>query len=124
MKIAEVSERYNVTPDTLRYYERIGLLMPVARNDSGIRDYCENDIHRLEFIKCMRRAGLPIDMLIEYIHLLDQGDETIAARNELLQEQRVLLQARIQEMQETLKVLDFKINLYSEAVLTKEKELA
>jgi DNA-binding transcriptional MerR regulator len=124
MKIAEVSERYKVTPDTLRYYERIGLLMPVARNDSGIREYCENDIHRLEFIKCMRRAGLPIDMLIEYIHLLDQGDETVEARMELLQEQRVLLQARIQEMQETLKVLDFKINMYSEAVLTKEKELA
>jgi len=124
MKIAEVSERYKVTPDTLRYYERIGLLMPVARNDSGIRDYCENDIHRLEFIKCMRRAGLPIDMLIEYIHLLDQGDETVEARMELLQEQRVLLLTRIQEMQETLKVLDFKINMYSEAVLTKEKELA
>jgi DNA-binding transcriptional MerR regulator len=124
MKIAEVSERYNVTPDTLRYYERIGLLMPVARNDSGIRDYCENDIHRLEFIKCMRRAGLPIDMLIEYIHLLDQGDETIGARNMLLQEQRILLQARIHEMQETLKVLDFKINLYSEAEKAKEKELA
>jgi DNA-binding transcriptional MerR regulator len=124
MKIAEVSERYNVTPDTLRYYERIGLLQPVARNDSGIRDYCENDIHRLEFIKCMRRAGLPIDVLIDYIHLLDQGDETIEARMELLQEQRVLLQLRIKEMQETLKVLDFKISLYGEAVQTKEKELA
>jgi DNA-binding transcriptional MerR regulator len=124
MKIAEVSERYKVTPDTLRYYERIGLLMPVARNDSGIRDYCENDIHRLEFIKCMRRAGLPIDMLIEYIHLLDQGDETVEARMELLQEQRMLLKTRINEMQETLKVLDYKISLYSETVQKKEKEFA
>jgi len=124
MKIAEVSERYSVTPDTLRYYERIGLLQPVARNDSGIRDYCENDIHRLEFIKCMRRAGLPIDVLIDYLHLLDQGDETIEARMELLQEQRVLLQSRIKEMEETLKVLDFKISLYGETVHTREKELA
>jgi DNA-binding transcriptional MerR regulator len=124
MKIAEVSEQYHVTPDTLRYYERIGLLEPVARNASGIREYSENDIHRLEFIKCMRRAGLPIDVLIDYIHLLDQGDETIEARMELLQEQRVLLQSRIKEMQETLKVLDFKISLYGEAVQTREKELA
>ena len=124
MKIAEVSEKYHVTPDTLRYYERIGLLQPVARNMSGIREYSENDIHRLEFIKCMRRAGLPIDVLIDYIHLLDQGDETIEARMELLQEQRVLLQARIKEMQETLSVLDYKISLYGEAVHTKEKELA
>ncbi len=119
-----MSEKYHVTPDTLRYYERIGLLQPVARNVSGIREYSENDIHRLEFIKCMRRAGLPIDVLIEYIHLLDQGDETIEARMELLQEQRVLLQARIREMQETLNVLDYKISLYGEAVQTKEKEPA
>ncbi|BCY17009.1 MerR family transcriptional regulator [Leptolinea sp. HRD-7] len=124
MKIAEVSEKYHVTPDTLRYYERIGLLKPVARNESGIRDYSEDDIHRLEFIKCMRRAGLPIDVLIEYIHLLDQGDETIEARIDLLKEQRVLLQARILEMQETLKVLDYKISLYGEAVHAREKELA
>ena len=124
MKIAEVSEKYHVTPDTLRYYERIGLLQPVARNVSGIREYSENDIHRLEFIKCMRRAGLPIDVLIEYIHLLDQGDETIEARIDLLQEQRVLLQARIREMQETLNVLDYKISLYGEAVQSREKELA
>ena len=60
MKIAEVSERYNISSDTLRYYERVGLIPPVNRNISGIRDYNELDIRRVEFIKCMRSAGLPI----------------------------------------------------------------
>ncbi len=124
MKIAEVSEKYNISPDTLRYYERIGLIPPVHRADNGIRDYSEADIRRIDFIKCMRRAGLPIDVLIEYLGLLEQGDETIPARNELLQEQRRLLLGRIKEMQDTLAVLDFKIKMYSEAVQTKEKELA
>ena len=65
MKIAEVSERYGLSSDTLRYYERIGLIAPVNRNGSGIRDYNDLDIRRVEFIKCMRSAGLPIEVLID-----------------------------------------------------------
>ena len=57
-KIMEVSERYGISPDTLRYYERIGLIPPVNRNEIGIRDYSEIDVRRVEFIKCMRSAGL------------------------------------------------------------------
>ncbi len=64
MKISEVSEKYGITSDTLRYYERIGLIQPVNRNESGIRDYIELDVKRVEFIKCMRSAGLPIEVLI------------------------------------------------------------
>ena len=69
MKIAEVSERYGISSDTLRYYERIGLIPPVNRNESGIRDYNETDVKRVEFIKCMRSAGLPIEVLIEYVSI-------------------------------------------------------
>jgi len=78
MKIAEVSERYGLSSDTLRYYERIGLLPPVNRAESGIRDYTELDARRVEFVKCMRSAGLPIEVLIAYIALVQQGDDTIA----------------------------------------------
>ena len=70
MKIAEVSERYGVSSDTLRYYERVGLIPPVTRSESGIRDYQEIDLQRVEFIKCMRSAGLPIDVLIQYVGLV------------------------------------------------------
>jgi DNA-binding transcriptional MerR regulator len=70
MKIAELSERYGISSDTLRYYERIGLIQPVNRNESGIRDYNEIDLKRVEFIKCMRSAWLPIEALIEYVGLV------------------------------------------------------
>jgi MerR family transcriptional regulator, aldehyde-responsive regulator len=123
MKIAKVSERYELSSDTLRYYERIGLILPVNRNGGGIRDYNELDLRRVEFIKCMRSAGLPIETLIEYVRLVQQGDETIEARKEILKEQRELLAARMKEMQKTLDILDHKIEVYEKAVLKKEQEM-
>jgi MerR family transcriptional regulator, aldehyde-responsive regulator len=123
MKIAEVSERYEISSDTLRYYERIGLIPPVNRNASGIRDYSDLDLRRVEFIKCMRSAGLPIEVLIEYVALVQQGDKTIEARKEILKEQRELLAARMSEMQKTLDILDHKIEVYESALLKKEKEM-
>jgi DNA-binding transcriptional MerR regulator len=123
MKIAEVSEKYGISADTLRYYERIGLIQPVNRNGNGIRDYSEIDLKRVEFIKCMRSAGLPIETLIEYIGLVQQGDDTIEARKEILKEQRTLLHGRMKEMQKTLDLLDHKIEVYENAVLKKEQEM-
>jgi len=121
MKIAEVRERYGLSADTLRYYERVGLIPRVTRNDGGIRDYNELDRRRVEFIKCMRSAGLPVEVLIEYVGLVQRGDKTIEARKEILKEQRELLLARMQEMQKTLDILDHKIEVYENAVLKKEK---
>jgi MerR family transcriptional regulator, aldehyde-responsive regulator len=123
MKIAEVSEQYGISSDTLRYYERIGLIPPVNRNESGIRDYTELDIRRVEFAKCMRSAGLPVEVLIEYIGLVQQGDSTIEARKEILMEQRELLMSRMEQMQKTLDILNHKIEMYEKAVLKKEKEM-
>jgi DNA-binding transcriptional MerR regulator len=123
MKIAEVSERYGISPDTLRYYERIGLISPVNRNEGGIRDYREIDLRRVEFIKCMRSAGLPIEVLIEYIALVEQGDQTLQPRKEILIEQREQLVARMKEMQKTLDLLDYKIKVYENAILKKEIEI-
>jgi MerR family transcriptional regulator, aldehyde-responsive regulator len=123
MKIAEVSERYGISSDTLRYYERIGLIRPVNRNLSGIRDYNEIDLRRVEFIKCMRSAGLSIEVLIEYVGLVQQGDPTIETRKEILKEQRELLAGRMKEMQKTLDILDHKIEVYENAVLKKEQAM-
>jgi MerR family transcriptional regulator, aldehyde-responsive regulator len=124
MKIAEVSERHAISSDTLRYYERIGLIPPVTRTGSGIREYGELDIRRVEFIKCMRSAGLPIEVLIEYVALVQQGDATIQARQDILKEQRALLASRLQEMQKTLDLLDHKIEVYEQNILKKEKDMA
>ena len=123
MKIAEVSEQYGLSADTLRYYERVGLIPPVHRNESGIRDYDELDLKRVDFIKCMRSAGLPIEVLIEYVALVQKGDKTIEARKEILIEQREILVSKMKEMQKTLDVLDHKIEVYENAVLKKEKQM-
>jgi DNA-binding transcriptional MerR regulator len=123
MKIAQVSERYSISSDTLRYYERIGLIPPVNRDKSGIRDYRDLDVRRVEFIKCMRSAGLPIEVLIKYVSLVQQGDQTIEARKEILIEQRDQLAAKMQAMQKTLDLLNHKISVYENAVLKKEKEM-
>lgn len=123
MMIAEVSKKFNLSHDTLRYYERIGLIPGVNRNKSGIRDYTEEDCRWIEFIKCMRNAGLPIEILIEYVGLFQQGDETVEARKELLIEQRNQLVARIEDMRETLERLNYKIERYEQAVIPAEHEL-
>ena len=123
MKIAEVSEHYGISTDTLRYYERIGLIPPVNRTGSGIRDYNDLDVRRVEFIKCMRSAGLPLEVLIEYMDLVQRGDQTIETRKEILKEQRALLAARIQEMQKTLDLLNHKIQVYENRILTKEQAI-
>jgi DNA-binding transcriptional MerR regulator len=123
MKIGEVSEQYAISVDTLRYYERIGLLPAVRRNQGGIRDFSEMDLKRVEFIKCMRSAGLPIEVLIEYIRLVQHGDETIEARKQILIEQRDQLAARMAEMQKTLDLLDYKIEVYENRVLKREQEI-
>lgn len=123
MKIAEVSERYGLSADTLRYYERVGLIPPVNRNDGGIRDYNELDLRRVDFIKCMRGAGLPVEVLIEYMELVQQGDSTIEARKEILIEQRDLVAARLADMQKTLDLLNHKIEVYDQAILKKEKAM-
>lgn len=99
MTITEVSERYDIPQNTLRYYERIGLLPRVNRNKSGIRDYTENDCAWVEFIKCLRNAGIPIEVLIEYVELFNQGDdETVDARKDLLIEHRKAVIKRIEEI--------------------------
>ena len=120
MMIAEVCEKFHVSQDTLRYYERIGLIPHVNRNKSGVRDYTEEDCKWIVFIKCMRSAGLPIEVLIEYVGLFQQGDETIKVRKGLLIEQRNQLIARIEEMQKTLNYLNHKIKTYDQVVAVEQ----
>ncbi len=112
MKIAEVSKLYGVTADSLRYYERIGLLSRVPRTPSGIRDYGEPEIERIKFVKCMRDAGMPVEALCRYVQLLEQGGGTIQERKQLLIQERDNMQARIDEMQKGVDRLNYKIDNY------------
>jgi DNA-binding transcriptional MerR regulator len=123
MTIAEVSKKYDLTADTLRYYERIGLLPPVNRKSSGNRDYTEEDCRWVQFIKCMRSAGLSIEILIEYVDLFQQGNETIGVRKELLIEQRRQIVEKMEELQSTLTYLDKKIDGYEDRMMKFEEQL-
>ncbi len=123
MTISEVAKKYNLSADTIRYYERIGLIPRVNRNASGIRDFTENDCGWVEFIKCMRGAGLPIEALIDYVALFQQGDITVQARKSILVEQRDVLVERMKEMQSTLERLNQKIEHYEEGLHVAEKRL-
>ncbi|UVF03414.1 stress response transcriptional regulator NmlR [Streptococcus equinus] len=123
MNIKKVSEQTGVSADTIRYYERIGLLPRIKRNKSGIRDFSEQDIATLEFIRCFRRAGMSVESLIEYMSLVEEGEGTEEARLHILEEQREKLATRLDELQTALNRMDYKINNYKNIILQKEQTL-
>ena len=123
MQIAEVAKRYGITVDTIRYYERIGLIPPVPRTRGGLRDYGEESCGWIQLMKCMRAAGVQIEALIEYVDLFQQGDATLDARKALLVEQRDQLVSRMAEMQASLDLLNQKIDRYEQGMMTAEQQL-
>ena len=120
MTIAEVSKKFEISADTLRYYERIGLVPPVPRNKSGIRDYDEESCRWIELMKCMRKAGVQIEALIEYVALFRQGDDTLDARKAILMEQRSQLMERMADLRESLALLNYKIERYEKGLMRSE----
>lgn len=118
MTISEVSKKYGLSQDTLRYYERVGVIPKVHRTEGGLRDYSEEDCGWVELVKCMRSAGLPVEMLIEYVRLTQAGDATIPERRQLLVEQRKQLEQQLQVIQDTIGRLDYKISRYDEPMET------
>jgi DNA-binding transcriptional MerR regulator len=123
MTITEVADKFGITADTLRYYERIGLVPKVTRTNGGIRDYTGEDIRWVEFIKCMRSAGVSIETLVEYVALFQRGKESIQARKALLIEQRHQIADRIAELQAALSRLDRKLDGYEERMSKIEENL-
>lgn len=113
MTIAEVSKRLEISADTLRYYERIGLIPPVPRNKNGIRNYDERSLGWLNFIKCMRKSGIRVEKLIEYVTLFQEGDLTKEARKIILIEQEQEILAKIEELNNTLNYLKTKLENYA-----------
>lgn len=118
MTISEVSVRYGFSQDTLRYYERIGVIPPVHRTAGGVRDYTETDLGWIELVKCMRSAGLSMEALIQYVKLAQRGDETIPERRELLNEQRGQLMKQYEAIRTAMERLDYKISRYDKAIET------
>lgn len=118
MTIKEVAEKYNISQDTLRYYEKVKMIPPVRRTPGGIRDYSEEDLGWLEFALCMRNAGLPVEAVVNYLSLYQQGSETIPQRYELLKNQMNALEEQRAQLEATIEHLSYKIAKYEEAMKT------
>ena len=115
MTIREISEKYGISQDTLRYYERVGMIPTVTRTAGGRRDYTKEDEQWVELALCMRSAGLPVEVMIEYVRLFQEGDATIPDRLALLRRQKAVLEEQKRQTEATLKRLEQKIRLYEEA---------
>ena len=110
--IAQAAARSGLSIDTLRYYERIGLVEPPARDSGGRRDYSDEDLGWLAFLTRLRTTGMPIRMMREYAQLRHRGVGSTARRRQILVEHRAGVRDRIAELQSCLEVLDYKITNY------------
>jgi DNA-binding transcriptional MerR regulator len=123
MTIAEVAAKFDLTQDTLRYYEKVGLIPKVKRTSGGIRNYTDYDCGWIDFIKCMRNAGVQVGALVEYVKLFRQGNSTAEMRKHILLRERDRIAAQLDEMQRTLDRLNVKIERYEKDIIPVEKEL-
>ncbi|MEO3944832.1 MerR family transcriptional regulator [Gorillibacterium sp. CAU 1737] len=124
MNIKKASELTGVKPENIRYYERIGLIPPVPRDDNGVRDFSESDIGWIKFSKHMRDAGVGTEALIEYITLFQKGDASnIPARKEILRDQLGELEERIESLVRARDYLKFKVDNYEATMVPLEEKL-
>ncbi|MFA6829565.1 MAG: MerR family transcriptional regulator [Bacilli bacterium] len=120
MNISEAGKDFGFSADTLRYYEKMGLIMP-NRTKSGIRDYSENDLARLKFIRCMRDAGVSIEALKEYIDLFQEEEDTTYERRQILIDQREILLKKKESIEKTIELLNKKIQNYDSLCCEKKQ---
>lgn len=118
MTIKDVCEKFDITAETLRYYERVGVIPEVKRNSSGIREYSEEDLKWVKNAICLRKANVSIESIVEYVKLFKEGDNTIEARLNLLKETKEEILEDIKKYEEALERLDYKISRYEEALKT------
>lgn len=121
MTIAEVAKKYEISADTIRYYERVGVIPPVTREKNGIRNFTEEDCNWVYYAKVMRAAGVSVEKLIEYVKLFQMGIDTVHARKSLLIEQYETMGEQLRALQETYNMLGRKIEGYEERILAYEE---
>lgn len=119
--ISEVAAFTGLTAHTLRWYERIGLMPHVDRSHTGQRRFTNRDLDWLAFVGKLRLTGMPVAHMVRYAELLREGEHTFEERQELLEATRRDVKARIAELQDTLAVLDYKIDFYAGARRASER---
>lgn len=122
MKISEISEKTQMSADTLRYYEKEGLIGPVRRV-SGIREYSDYDLERIIFIQHMRRAGMRLATLKEYLSMVDDGDSTMEERQQILINHKATIDEEIATLQSISDLVERKIENYRDRICEAEETL-
>ncbi|MBU5460103.1 MerR family transcriptional regulator [Anaerostipes sp. MSJ-23] len=114
--IGEVSKKMDISPSTLRYYDKEGLLPFVERNKSGDRRFKDSDLEWLVLIECLKSTGLSIKGIRQYIDWYMEGDETLKLRYEMFLERREETLRQIENLQNMLKIIDHKCHYYETAI--------
>lgn len=123
MNISEAVKITGLTAATLRYYESEGLIPPVNRKNGGVRDYQKDDLGWIDFIKCMRSAGMSVESLIEYTTLFRNGTESDEARKNILIRERDQLLVKQKEINEIIERLNGKIKSFEGNLKASEDSL-
>ena len=121
LTIQEAAESTGLTVHTLRYYERIGLLMPIGRAANGHRRYSQQDISLIRTLNRWRQTGMSLVDIQQYVKLIQEGDATAGERRALLEAHRQNVVRQIEELQATLQLIDFKIQNYTDIEQKQEK---
>ena len=116
--IKEVSEKFNISPYTLRYYEKEGLLPSVQRSQNGNRLYNDTDLEWLQIVCCMRSTGMSISDIKDYIKLCLRGSDTVPERRQIILRQKEIIENHIREYQALLKVVQKKLQHYDQMTQT------
>ena len=122
LTIQEVAQATGLTPHTLRYYERIGLIHPISRAGNTRRHYTMDDVGWINFLLKLRATGMSIRDMQRYAELQRQGDETLPERVEMLKSLRDHVEAHIAELNEHLKLVEYKIDFYQKVIEEKAVE--
>lgn len=113
--VGEMAKRLGIAPSTLRYYDKEGLLPFVERSSGGMRMFRDSDYEWLQIIECLKKTGMHLKDIREFVHMAMQGDETIELRLELIKAQREAVKRQIAELQDILGTLEFKCWYYETA---------
>ncbi|TPR24496.1 MerR family transcriptional regulator [Apilactobacillus micheneri] len=114
MQISEVTQKYNISKQTLYYWERIGLLYKIAKDSNGYRNYNEENLKQIEFVSCMRNAGMTINKLQKYMILYNSGEQTFEQRKQLIADQLDEIKYQVLKYKNAQQVLEYKLNHYKE----------
>lgn len=110
--ISQVAEKFNLTPHTIRYYDKEGLLPFIDRTKAGNREFSDSDLDWLKLICCLKNTGMPIKQIKQYIQWCLQGDDTLEIRRQMFLDHRKEVLKQMEDLKENLKTIDYKLSLY------------